>query len=99
MNEKYWSELAHNLKTRRNIESALFDPAATNYTPYHWENDKTFQARKLATIKLRRKERKEFLESLGLRNYKEANARIADLKEREKELWHILRPDLEGFED
>lgn len=99
MNEKYWSELAHNLKTRRKIESSLFDPAATNFIPYQWENDKTFQARKLATIKLRRKEKKEFLESLGLHNHQEAQMRIADLKDREKELWHILRPDLEGFED
>lgn len=95
MNEKYWSELVYNLKTRRNIESALFDPQAINFTRYQWENDKTFQARKLVTIKLRRKENKELLESLGLRNHQEAQLRIVDLKDREKELWYILRPDLE----
>lgn len=99
MKEKYWSELAHNLKTRRNIESALFNPQATNFQPYSWESEKVFQARKKETIKLRRKENKKLLESFGLKNHEQARARIEDLKDREKELWFILRPDLENIED
>ena len=92
----YWAKLSETLTLRRRLEACKFPIAKLGSlaSPRSGESHQTFMVRIQARRAAMRRENAELKERHGIRTDADLERKLTELREEERQLWAVCRPDL-----